>query len=393
VIAMGRGINKYCIWVAAAMLICQCAVRAQSPTARVTTLNLRDYGWQAPDPLLTHETDTVDRRSIVIDHLGRVLVGFAVRERSGLVTREQPAFALHIVRLSPDSKPDLSLSLPANGWRDSSIYLSDTDQLIVRANDKIQLFQPDSGNALKDSWKTLTPCPFRCRVKQSPTGRTLFVYAEDADPPLTIIHASQIPKVERCGLAPHSIESIEDKIQNFPQSITDEFACFSGQTPQLEAFTYRWPFCDYKDRVRMPSLMVGRCTALSNNSFITGTNGELEVISSDGQVRFRQHMAKHESWDNFWAPVRSSESGDLIAVDLLTTRGENRTLDISGHVTARRIAVYDIGTGREIASIPVNHSHRYRFEFDLSPDGRHLAILEDAALRIVELTAEVRSPF
>jgi hypothetical protein len=74
-----------------------------------------------------------------IDHLGRVLVAFAVRERSGLVARERPAFSLHIVRLPPDGNVGVSLSLAANGWRNNSIYLTDRDQIMVRANDSLQL--------------------------------------------------------------------------------------------------------------------------------------------------------------------------------------------------------------------------------------------------------------
>ncbi len=381
------------------MLICAGFIPAQPPTVKTAALNLRDYGWQTPDPIHPHETDTVERRSIVIDHLGRVLVGFAVRERSGLVTHEQPALAFHVVRLSPDGKADLSLSLPANGWRDNSIYLSDTDQIIVRANDRIQFLQVDPGNTEKESWNTLVSCSFRCKVKQSPTGRTLFLYTADADPPLTIIHTSQSPTLKRCGKAPQSIESFEDKIQNYPQSITDEFAYFSGQTRRLDLFTYRWPLCDYEHRVEMPLHIRGRFTVLNDQSFVANADfvanaltkpdsdalRTLVVISSDGHVKFRQPMAKHESWDNFWAPIRSSERGDRIAVDMLTTRGGNRTLDISSHVTSRRIAVYDIEAGKELASIPVNPKHRYRFEFDLSPDGHRLAILEDDTVKVVDL--------
>ena len=111
----------------------------------------------------------------------------------------------------------------------------------------------------------------------------------------------------------------------------------------------------------------------------------LEVISSRGQLKFRPTLLKHESVGTFWTGIRSSERGDRIAVDMLTIRGGNRTLDISGHVTARRIAVYDIEAGKELASIPVNPKHRYRFEFDVSPDGHLLAILEDDVVRLIDI--------
>jgi hypothetical protein len=60
------------------------------------------------------------------------------------VTRDQPALSFHAVRFSTDGKSDFSVALPTNGWRSNSLYLSDTDQIIVRANDSLQLLQSDS---------------------------------------------------------------------------------------------------------------------------------------------------------------------------------------------------------------------------------------------------------
>ena len=200
---------------------------------------------------------------------------------------------------------------------------------------------------------------------------------------MTVIRLSQEPASTQFGNPPRLMESTEDKIQNYPQAITDTFAYFSGQTQRPEPFTYRWPLCDYEHRTEIRPPVRGRITVLGDETFVTGEK-DLEVVSAEHSL-FRQPMAKHESWDNLWVPIRSSERGNRIAVDIITARGGNRTLDISNHVTARRIAVYDIEAGKEVASIPVNSKHRYRYEFDLSPDGKRLAILEDDAVKVVDL--------
>jgi hypothetical protein len=57
-----------------------------------TVLNLRAYGWEPP------ERGEVDGPSIRLDHQGRVLVGFTVRKRDGLVTRTQPSLDFRIIR-------------------------------------------------------------------------------------------------------------------------------------------------------------------------------------------------------------------------------------------------------------------------------------------------------
>jgi len=182
------------------------------------------------------------------------------------------------------------------------------------------------------------------------------------------------------------MNSTEERIQNYPQSITDEFAYFSN-----DGKVYRWPLCDYAHRIELPVHIYGRWTVLNDKVFVANPHNAsrdqsgLEVISSEGLVKFRLAMIKHESVDTLWVPIRSSQRGDRIAVDVPTLRGGSRALDISDHVTSRRIAVYDIESGKEMASIQVKPKCRYRYEFDLSPDGKRLAILEDDTVKVVDL--------
>jgi hypothetical protein len=377
-IEMHRLLKQWFTWTVAAMLLCPSFLQAQSAT-RVSVFNLRDYGWEPPDPH-HHSTNTP---SITIDHENRVLLGFAAQQRRGLVTRNQPSLDFRVIRLSLGGTPDLSLSLPTNAAGTTAVYLSDSDQIITRANNNLLLLEKSKTNPQEWAWITLATCAERCLIEQSSTRHTMLLSATEAGP-VTVIHLSQQPETQHCGNPPRQTESPEDEIQNYPQAITDTFAYFSGQTSRLDDYTYRWPFCDYEHRTEMKPTLRGRVTVLGDQTFISDAGKDLEVVSSDGKVKFRQPMAKHEFWDN-WEPIRSSERGERIAVDIRTVRGGNQTLDISSHVTARRVAVYDIEAGKEVASIPVNRGHRYSYEFDLSPDGKRLAILEDNIVKVVDL--------
>jgi hypothetical protein len=387
---MYPGVRKSNAWILLAIIAWTARLgSAQSPTDSASVLKLRTYGWKPPEPR------GIDSPSIAIDHEDRVVVGFTVRERNGLATRNQPSLSFHIVRFSPDGKADLSLSLPTNAAGRTGIYLSDTDQIVARANDSLQLLQVDEAAPQKAVWQMLAPRAARCTVKQSLTRHTFLLDSEDADPPLTLVNLSPQPELRRCGMAHRYIKSSEDEIQNIPQ-ITDKFAYFHGQdfdSGHFTDFLYRWPLCDYEHRIEMPLRIRGRWIVLNDNIFVDVNSNrggeELEVTSSEGRVKFRPTMLKHE-FGSFWTPIRSSERGDRIAVDMLTVRGGNQALDISGHVTARRIAVYDIEAEKELASI-ANPKHRYRFEFDLSPDGRRLAILEDDVVRVVDLDGLAKS--
>jgi len=376
---MYSGVMKTCsLWALLVILVWDGhPVPVQSRTESAITLNLRDYGWQLPD---RHE---INDPSIAVDHQGRVLVGFTVRERAGLVTRSQPSLGFRIVRFSHNGKIDLSLSLPTNAAGRTGVYLSDTDQIIARANDNLRLFQADAGNAQGGGWQMLAPCTQQCSVEQSVSRHSLRLYTPSADPPLTLIRLSPQPVLKRCGKPERLIESTDDRMQNYPR-ISDELAYSS-----LDGNAYRWPLCDYEHRVEMPLRIGGGWVVLSDKLFVLNTlsredNWGLAVVSSDGHPKFRPDLAKHESVLAS-QPIRSSERGDRIAVDIATLRGGNRRLDISAHATARRIAVYDVEAEKEVASIPASVKHRYRLEFDLSPDGHRLAILEDDIVRVVDV--------
>jgi hypothetical protein len=377
---MCSALNR-CVWILVLIVWMGQLVPALSQTEGVVTLNLKAYGWEPPG------RREVDSPSIAVDHQGRVIVGFTVRERTGLVTRNQPSLGFRIVRFSPDGKVDLSLSLPTNEAGRTGIYLSDTDQIVAIANGRLQLLQIDHEDPRQGVWKIIAPCPLRCGVVQSVTRRTMLLYTLDSDPPLTLVRFSPQPELRRCGKARQFIGSTEDMMQNYPRSITDESAYFHGSSG-VEDYAYRWPLCDYEHRVEMPLHI--RQGVLNDGVFIASeydarkNQGELKVIQSDGRVKFRADLVKHETAISR-PPVRGSEHGYRIAVDIATRRGGNQALDISSHITARRIAVYDIEAGKEVASIPANLKHGYHFEFDLSPDGHRLAVLEDDMVRVVDI--------
>jgi hypothetical protein len=340
--------------------------------------SLRNYGWDA--------LDRPDNGTPVIaaDQKGGVVVGFTLRQRTGLVTRDQPSLEFHILRLAPDGKAEVSVSLPTNAGGRTGIYLSDTDEIIARANDSLQLLQTSAANPEKPVWKILLPCTNRCYVTQSHSRHTLLLYTENSHSPVTVLTLSERPTLQQCADAPESTEASGDRI--YPDQITDEFAYSVGG---VEA--YRWPLCDYKGRVELPLLAHGRWTVLNDKTFVRTTfdkhkdRSRLQVVSLNGKLQFQPTLAKYESVDTFWEPISSSEGGNRIAVDVVTIRGDNRALDISGHVTARRIAVYDIETARQVATLQVNPKHHYRFAFDLSPDGQRLAVWEDDTIRLIDL--------
>jgi hypothetical protein len=108
----------------------------------------------------------------------------------------------------------------------------------------------------------------------------------------------------------------------------------------------------------------------------------LKLVGAEGRVKFSRDMPKHDYI--LYSELATDDSVNRFAFVVYTVRGEHPSLDMGGHVVARRVLVLD-ETGRTVASIPVDTQYHTDFEFAMSPDGRRLAIVEEGVLTIMEL--------
>jgi len=368
-----------------AALIFGCALaHAQPQTSKISTIKLEDFGWQPLPPLQRERVGMVEFHFVSFDHQDRVLVGFTIRENYGLATREHPGLSLHILRLTPDGKADLSLALPTDDYFSNGLYLGPRDQIFANANGSLQVLS--EGNSTGEEaavWKPLISCPLNCSISQLPSRRTMFVTWFDRGGSHTqaIVDASSFPPRVLQGCA-------EAKGQ-----VADKFVYGSGSTG-TEFWARRGPICDAEHSVELPIDMKGGFLYPLNDGLLLllGT-GEMrgrrlikarrgiELVTPDGQAKFRQEMPKE---DIVTDQARSDERGDRFAFIVETWRGGSNLLDISGKRVARRVLVYS-DTGKELATIPISAIYHLDFDFAMSPDGHRLAILDGGLLTVADL--------
>jgi hypothetical protein len=336
---------------------------------KLTQIKLKNYGWQPPQP--PHRGEFASRsQPLTIDHQGRILVGFTIRDQAiGLTTRELPTLSYHIVRFAPDGKLDLSLTLPTNNWRQNGVYLDKADDLIARANDTLQMLASGEQGGGHD-WESLESCGPRCEIQQSFSRGTLLLVNMDSRPPVTILQETPPRVVRRCE---------RPKLPN--DHLTDTFFYFVkggpiGPAPML----YRWPLCDFAQHTEMQAATGGAIGALNDESLVVIENKAVVVQSVDGNVKFRSKMPKNDIPENW---VQSSANGDRFAVSIATWRGGFRALDVSSDRVARRIVVYETATGTELASVAVDpHS---TIDLAMSPDGHRIAVLANETVTIADI--------
>ncbi|MHB8501144.1 MAG: hypothetical protein ACYDCG_01635 [Candidatus Acidiferrales bacterium] len=176
----------------------------------------------------------------------------------------------------------------------------------------------------------------------------------------------------------------------YGEEITDRFAYWFG-TEGSAHFARRFPFCDVDHPEELPLSQVGITFPLNDDAFLSfghefkNSAGEVEVVGSDGHIKFRHELPKRETpsyYSGAWATP--DEHVDRFTFIVETRRGGSRALDISGKRVARRVAVYS-EAGQELASLPVSTTYQRDFDFSLSPDGHRLAVLDQGVLTILQI--------
>ena len=352
----------------------------QSQAPKITKIKLQDYGWQPVPyrPARFGHPPLVP--NLWLDHDDRVLVGFTLRESNALAIREHPQRSFHILRFTAEGKADLAVALPTDSWYTNGFYLSPDDQILARANGKLQLLSRGDSQGQSEAWQLLAACPEECSIRQSFSRRTLILRvgplaAGRDDSTYTILDASSSPPgiLRTCS-------------QMASMQITDKFV-YRTDYDRDDDLTVRFPFCDVEHYEDFPKWGKGAPYVLNDETILKmgGTQGGrfgVELVGADGQLRFSIEMPKHDSIDR--EKIATDERYDRFAFMVDTEHGAHPSLDIGGHLVARRVVVLD-ATGKELASIPTETHYQMDSNFSLSPDGRRLAILDEGVVTVVEL--------
>ncbi|MGB8523464.1 MAG: hypothetical protein WCD43_10900, partial [Candidatus Acidiferrales bacterium] len=326
-----RNLQKSVTWPLLVVIVYACSyVYAHPQAAKITKIKLEDYGWQP-----VHERPQFGhtfRPNLQMDHEGRVLVGFTVRESDAPATRSHPERSFHIVRFTAEGKLDLSVALPTNSWDKNGLYLGSEDQILARANDRLQLFSEDRGQGQSGFWQLLAPCPETCFISQSFSRRTLILGVElpvgGRDHfAYTILDASSSPPgvVRTCS----QITSLQ---------ITDKFA-YRTHYDRDDDFMVRFPFCDVDNPEELP--MLGRRPwgyILNDDIFLRivffNLHGAVkaELVGVDGRIKFSKEMPTHDSIDP--NKIATDDGYDRFSFMVNTEHGARPSLDIGGHLIA-----------------------------------------------------------
>lgn len=391
---MSRSFCSYVAWMALAFAIgvngisgafSENAPAQLSPTRSVS---LKSCGWE-PESRPVHQTGYVSL-NIEFDHHGNLWSGYT-KKLIQLIPRSAPEAGreYNIVELSGfPLKCAIRLSRPTTESSPVAIMFSANDSMLVASNDKLHLIDHDT---LSDraAFNLLRPSDHaRYKVLQSPGRKSLVIVAEGftkaessytwLDPDsLEVLHTCSYPPVpgDYVGLRSFAddgrfIEYNGSDVRMIHQWMSEGQYC----SPKVESLPrYGRP----EDVILLDSEIV----YFFNDPMQHGHPSILVLDRAGSTIATLPGHGRKEMMDRS-GNTAVSEDGRRVAVVIDTMAGGVQWLDISDHLVARRVDIYDTKTWSRIARIKLSVPGEAALAF--TPGGKTLAVQIDDLVQLYD---------
>ena len=317
-----------------------------------------------PTPLLTFTDES---------HLAAAYVS---RDRTGLTTRQEPAYSLRVLMLDNRGQQIAEGAFPTQTTSTRGLFAGGSGKLLIFANGRLDLvsdeFKSEKNVTLSDGAQR--------RVTILPSGdrqTILTVKHEGAASLADLWNTESLEKISSCKLAgtweiPNSLLN-DQGARLLPDTASDpetrEVAV--GKVCGERNVIYSW-----HGNPEFPAIVTAKTIVLA------GDYSHFRIIHvGEGAVK-EEHFGKHDFVD---AEIRRSADGAIFAVAIKKFSGGSSFFDISPHLSGLRIVVFKSQGLSRIAEIRVPDTPKNRFDFAVSPKGSRIAILTDDYLQVFSL--------
>ncbi len=305
---------------------------------------------------------------------GNLAVGFVMRYDKGPDKGKNSPIALHVITLNKNGEFLSKNELPTTDWSSNQIIAGSGDTLLVRTNTNLGLYSSKNKllakRELQDRFASVQALPNHTAFVIESTQRDPHQYIAEAIDPHTL-ETTNTCRCTTCFFRDVSDQNIlldfHQRLPDIPPSDWIGIAKFCGPLQ----FEYKW---------RFDTETSYQAALIDDNHFVLAGGGS-SIEYFDRRVRQWTDSFKKEH-SNVHEQIAVDEEGDRFAVLVQKWVGGSDFLDINAHVKRERIIVYDSATGNRVAQVPVEHLPSDVLDFQLSPDGKLLAILSDGDLEL-----------
>lgn len=349
--------------------------QSKSTTSEPSTLiGLPQFGYV--DPIVTSSSQ---RRAAPFRHLmafdseGKIIVGYVVHERNGLVTRDLPALSLHVVKFDPLTQRQIaSATIATADLNGNAILTTAHDNILVKTNDSIELFSPVL--QLMASKKVDSARGYLWSLIES-TDKSILLVTEPISGGTKVesINPENLEQIASCNY-PLGTGQIKDVNKNGDTASTNNRG--SNRDVVIRQL------CETTDRSlalrgegRSPFFLT------TDKLLLSGFYRDLQVKTLQGDILFEDRFGSNDIVDSY---AKTSSVSGIFAVSVRTLTGGSKFLDIDSHLAKLRIVVYRLGYKGK-SEITLRQTPKYYFDFDFSPDGKAIAVLCDGVIQIYKI--------
>ncbi len=348
-------------------------------------IDLKQWGY-AP-PLRTYKNSAFregpgDPQLLSFFTNGDLIVGFVTRESSGLTTREHSLMALHAITFSEKGVFRSKREFPTTDWYDNELFAANRDELLVRMGTELSLYSLDNKQLAKREINGRDPLFFTVQnrsafVIESSQGHDL----ADFQRVFEFLDLHSLEMINTCYCSKCWVTSVSNR--NMLVDHSDQYL----PVDRISVMRFCGPVQFKYEWQRGTKKHSDDTTLIDDDHFVQAGVGSSSIEFFNHTTR-QWEDSFNRKHDEIGRQIAIDEKGDRFSILVQTYVGNSDFLDMNGRLKSERIVVYNSTSGKRLAEIPVEHLPSIIFNFQLSPDGKLLAILSDGDLQLNSINTQ-----
>jgi hypothetical protein len=318
---------------------------------------------------------------LAFDHRGSLWSGYTKKVQQ-VVPRSAPELGAQYNLVELSGNPGqcvVRMQLPTTGGSPIAVLFSNKDNMLVVANDKLHVID-QNGFKERAAFSLLRPTDqARYQVLQSPQRKVLVAITDGvtrADSSYTWLDPESLQVLQSCSYPP--VPGHHVRLRSFADD--GRFIEVEHGPGNMGHWISEGRYCSAKLSVPpehvqpAAAILLDSETAYFRDNLLNDNPPSIVVYDRTGTLLHSVPGHEKETMSAS-SGVAISEDGRRAAVLLDITSGGVGWLDISNHVAARRVDIYDATTWTRIAQIKLSSKGEAALAF--SSDGKTLAIQTD----------------
>jgi|WetSurMetagenome_2_1015567.scaffolds.fasta_scaffold67788_1 hypothetical protein len=281
-----------------------------------------------------------------------------------------------------DGKLIAKSETPTKSWHENALFAGSKGTLLIRTANKLTLISEDGNSIAKKVLSTeINDSRAYWWIYPFP-NRQSFLLSE-AHGQIEVINSGDLKTRANCTINEfaETVTGVSDNrtlIKSNVRSTTGKPHAMLRLAVKRTCGVLEFSF-DFQPNEYSPM----ETHLLSDKKVLMAGSAPSIILYEEGKEQWRDSFDnKHDLIDY---RVRADAQGMFFALLIKTFAGGSDFWDTNSHLKAMKVIVYSASNGKRLLEVPITPLPGSIFDFALSRDGKHLAILSDGELRLIPI--------